>query len=46
MDWTVEGYKFESQQEQNFSSFHVVQTGSWTQSAFYPIGTVGYAAGE
>jgi hypothetical protein len=37
--WTAKGSDFESRQEQNFSCFRVVQTGSGAHLASYPIGT-------
>jgi hypothetical protein len=40
-DWTIEGSEFESRYGQEFSLFHVVQTGSGADAASYPIGTGG-----
>jgi hypothetical protein len=33
------GSEFEYRKGQEFSLFHVVQTGFWVHSAFYPMGT-------
>jgi hypothetical protein len=38
--WTTEGSEFESQYGQEFSLFCVVQTGSGTHPAYYPMSTV------
>jgi hypothetical protein len=40
-----EGSEFESRYIQEFSPFHLVQSGSGTQQALYPVGTVGNPAG-
>jgi hypothetical protein len=41
MDWTAEASEFESQQGQEFSPLHVVQTGSKAHLASYPMGNWG-----
>jgi hypothetical protein len=36
--WTIEGLEFESRYAQEFSLLYVVQTGSGTHPASYPMG--------
>jgi hypothetical protein len=40
-DWTAEGWEFEPRYGQDCSPLHVVQTGSGSHSASYPVGTGG-----
>jgi hypothetical protein len=41
MGWTAEGTELESQEGQDFSPLHAVQTGSGAHPASYPMGTGG-----
>jgi hypothetical protein len=38
MGWTTEESEFESRYDQEFSLFHVIQTGSGAHPASYPMG--------
>jgi hypothetical protein len=39
--WMAEGSEFESRKGQEFSLFHIVQTGSGVHPTSYPMGTGG-----
>jgi hypothetical protein len=41
VSWTSEGLQFKSRQGQDFTSLHVVQTGSGAHPSFYSVGTRG-----
>jgi hypothetical protein len=44
--WPTEELEFESRQVQEFSLFHVVQTGPGAHPASYPMGTGGTFSGD
>jgi hypothetical protein len=45
MGWTTEGSEFESRCGKELSPFHVVQTGTVTHAASYPMGKGALSAG-